>query len=123
MMLKKRWVVAVLIVFLFSCSKDVETIYYFYETVCPSCEASQKMERISSRVLEYGRNADKIEAKVYDIYETEGAMDTFKQLLQERNIDGSALVPPILIIKDKLYAGFDEVENFLKREERRRNDD
>ena len=96
-----------------ACTRDRETIHYFYETVCPSCEAARKMEEISTHLLVYGRNRKDADIFVYDIYKTSGALETFQKLLQDRKTD-EHLAPPVLITQHQVFTGITEVEEFLK---------
>ena len=88
--------------------------YLFYEAVCPSCEETQRIERLAARVAAWGQRDRRTEIRTFDMFHSsDEAFETIERLCRERGIDFGGVSLPILFTRDSVYRGADEIEAFL----------
>ena len=93
---------------------DERTAYFFYEAVCPSCEETQRLERLAAGVASRGQEERRTEVRTFDMFHaTDEAFETIERLCRERGIELNTVCLPILFTNESVYRTADEIEGFL----------
>ncbi|GHT60107.1 hypothetical protein FACS1894109_17240 [Spirochaetia bacterium] len=93
-------------------------IYYFYEELCASCEASPEgslaqFTAIAERALEEVRGAYPYTLHTINIYNS-GSRSLFERICAEAALDTSRIELPILVSGARSYVGLSEIEDGLR---------
>ena len=90
------------------------TAYFFYEAVCPSCEETQRVERLAARVASWGQQEKRITVRPYDMLKSgTEAFEALERLCRDLGVDSSTVSLPVLFNNGALYQGEERIETFL----------
>lgn len=100
---------AVLVVFVFGCRDqqpvpEQQTITYFYEVICCSCEETPEQKQIANDVFALDRDFGHIEARAYDIYSTVG-FEALKATSDRLGMEAVRISAPALVVDDEVFLG------------------
>jgi len=102
-----RRAVAGLVVFALAvtaCTRAEEQVHFFYEAVCASCEASQRMEQLAGRLVAIGRDRPRLAVKTSEIYRAD-SVEALRRVMDELGVAMEGLRFPILVADGTVYDG------------------
>jgi len=92
-----------------------QTLVFFYETYCPSCEISVLSEQIASQLLWRARNEQGLRVETHNVSRAgPEAYQKLGELLRERGRSLIDTVLPVLVTDEAVYSGLDEVMGYLE---------
>lgn len=87
--------------------REVTTVLFFYEEICPSCDTYQAAERIAGDLA--GLNAtDRFKADSYNIADPRNRRKLL-EALEQRQLPDISRSLPILLVNDRYMVGYDEI--------------
>ncbi len=87
-----------------ACAPEHQSVSFFYEAVCPSCEESQRMELLAGSVVGLERSVPNLSAEAFNLYE-HGGMVALAQALESAGLESSSVSFPLLIVGDEVHEG------------------
>ncbi len=105
------WVAGLLLLFVATgCdSGDVVDIDFFYSEVCPSCDTYRKAESIRDTLAFIAQKNRSIAAESHNLIDP-AANTALRKEIEERGFPDISNSVPILMIDDKYYIGYDDIE-------------
>ena len=114
--LRIRYVIIITIIFgslLFGCSQSREReIQFFYEIVCASCDETERMERLATRLMELRRKNPELSVKVHDL-SLESGRAAYERIVSESRGAKESMTLPVLLLGKEIYPGEEAVRRQL----------
>lgn len=114
--LRIRYVLTITMIFgslLFGCSQSGEReIHFFYEIVCASCDETERMERLATRLMELRRKRPELSVDVHDL-SLESGRTAYERIISESRVAKESMTLPVLLVGKEIYPGEDAVRKRL----------
>lgn len=96
------------------CTREHQSVVFFYEAICPSCEESQRMEQLAGSVMGLESSGTNVSARAFNVYEP-GAMEALESALAAAGLEPSVVSFPVLIVGQEVYEGEPAVREAIDR--------
>lgn len=92
---------------------DKIELYYFYDNLCASCDATAEFDAVAAEALSGIRDQYPYELYRFNVY-TEAGKERFSRLCAEMGLDAEMLTLPLLIAGGRVFQGDEAIEKNLR---------
>jgi len=86
-----------------------QEIHFFYEIVCASCDETERMDRLATRLMELRRKDPKLSVEIHDLA-LESGRAAFERVTSRYRIERDALKLPVLFAGRTIHQGENQIE-------------